>query len=81
MSLTPEQQERITQQMHIGDGVYAQFDGYGINLRVNDHRSKVAVYLEPEVLRTLVKFHKKQLDLATEFHVMNATEQVKKDQS
>lgn len=41
---------------HLGDGVYAEFDGYGISLRVNDHRNPVAVYLEPPVLKSLNEF-------------------------
>ena len=45
---------------HIGDGVYAEFDGYGINIRVNDHRNPVAAYLEPDVLKRLVKFYETQ---------------------
>ena len=47
----------LDQHVHLGDGVYAEFDGYGINLRVNDHRNPVAVYLEPEVFEALVKFY------------------------
>jgi hypothetical protein len=42
---------------HLGDGVYAEFDGHGINIRVNDHRNPVAVYFEPEVLAALIKFY------------------------
>jgi hypothetical protein len=41
---------------HLGDGVYATFDGYGIEIRVNDHRSDVAAYLEPSVLEALQGF-------------------------
>lgn len=42
--------------VHLGDGVYAEYVGGGIALRVNDHRNPVAVYLEPEVATALVKF-------------------------
>jgi len=45
---------------HLGDGVYAEFDGYGINIRVNDHRNPVAAYLEPDVLKRLVAFYERQ---------------------
>ncbi len=38
---------------HLGDGVYASFDGYQIWLAANDHRNKV-VALEPTVMRALV---------------------------
>jgi hypothetical protein len=39
--------------------VYAHFDGYGIELRLNDHRNECAVYLEPEVLHALTGFYKR----------------------
>jgi len=42
---------------HLGDGVYATFDGFGIELRVNDHRNPVAVYLEPDVLNSLNRWY------------------------
>lgn len=41
---------------HLGDGVYASFDGYHIWLAVNDHRHKV-VALEPAVLAALVQYN------------------------
>ena len=41
---------------YLGDAVYAFFDGHGIELRLNDHRSKCAVFLEPEVFRALSRF-------------------------
>ena len=41
------------------DAVYAHFDGYGIELRLNDHRNECAVYLEPAVLQALTKFYKR----------------------
>lgn len=46
---------------HIGDGVYATFDGFGIELRANDHRNEVAVYLEPEVLAALDRFYETRI--------------------
>ena len=45
---------------HLGDGVYAEFDGLGIWLRANDHRPELAtdkIYLEPEVIRALNRFY------------------------
>jgi len=39
--------------------VYAHYDWYGIELRLNDHRNKCAVYLEPEVLQVLTEFYKR----------------------
>ena len=41
---------------HIGDGVYAHFDGYSIGLAVNDHRNEPEVWLEPQVLSALNQF-------------------------
>ncbi|MGL6133013.1 MAG: hypothetical protein ACRC1L_02300 [Prochlorococcaceae cyanobacterium] len=41
---------------HLGDGVYAAFDGFGIALRVNHHQNPVACYLEPDVLAALIRF-------------------------
>lgn len=42
---------------YIGDGVYAFFDGYGIELRANDaHNPTDVVYLEPDVLTSLLLF-------------------------
>jgi hypothetical protein len=41
---------------HLGDGVYATWDGYGIELRVNDHRSDSVAYLEPAVIAELSRF-------------------------
>lgn len=42
----------MTEPKYLGDGVYASFDGYNINLAVNDHTNHV-VSLEPEVLNQL----------------------------
>lgn len=54
--LTPDQIERLQMQEHIGDGVYVQYDGYSVIIRVNDHRSPPAVTLEPNVLIALTRF-------------------------
>ena len=44
-------------QEHLGDGVYAEFDGFGILLKANDHRFPTdKIYLEPEVLTALNRF-------------------------
>lgn len=42
---------------YIGDGVYAEYDGYSVLLRVGSHENEVAVVLEPEVLKALWKFY------------------------
>lgn len=41
---------------HLGDGVYASFDGFGImlDLRAQDNTTKI--FLEPEVLRSLDRY-------------------------
>lgn len=41
---------------YCGDGVYAEFNGYSIDLKVNDHRNPTAVVLEDTVLQSLVNF-------------------------
>lgn len=41
---------------HLGDGVYATFDGYGVEIRVNDHRNDALVYMEPQVVQALGRF-------------------------
>jgi hypothetical protein len=43
------------QPTHLGDGVYASFDGYQIWLAVGDHRNNV-VALEPGVLERLIGY-------------------------
>lgn len=43
-------------QIYLGDAVYAEFDGFAINLRLDSHASKVLIVLEPEVMRALVAF-------------------------
>lgn len=40
---------------HLGDGVYASFDGYNINIAVNHHNNHV-VALEPRVVRGLFEY-------------------------
>lgn len=40
---------------HLGDGVYASFDGYHINLAVNHHTNH-AVALEASVMRALIDY-------------------------
>lgn len=50
--MTPE----LNQWEHMGDGLYVAFDGYGLQLRVNDHRSEPTFYLEPQVFRSLSNF-------------------------
>ena len=54
--MTPEERKKHS---YIGDGVYAEFDGYGIWLRTGDHRDEKCdnkIYLEPSVLNDLINF-------------------------
>jgi hypothetical protein len=41
---------------HMGDGVYATFDGFGLEIRINDHRSEAVAYMEPAVVAALSQF-------------------------
>ena len=54
---------------HLGDGVYAEHDGFGIALRANDHRETHAtdnIYLEPSVLAALVNYQKRMMEAKDE---------------
>ena len=45
---------------HLGDGVYALFDGYSIFLRANDHLNPTdEIVLEPSVLEALDRFRER----------------------
>ncbi len=47
--------------MYLGDGVYAEADGFGVVLRANDHRDEQCtdkIYLEPEIMERLINFYK-----------------------
>ena len=45
---------------HMGDGVYAIFDGFGITLNINDHQFPTdTAYLEPQILNALIRFAKR----------------------
>lgn len=43
------------QDVYLGDGVYASFDGFQIWLAVNHHENKV-VAIEPKVMENLVRY-------------------------
>jgi len=58
--MTDEQRANI---MYCGDGVYAEFDGYGLWLRANHHKDSQCtdkVYLEPSVLRRVNEFFERR---------------------
>ncbi len=43
---------------YLGDAVYAHFNGYSVELKLDDHRNPTVVTLEPEVLAALNRFYK-----------------------
>ena len=46
--------------LYLGDGVYAEWDGYGVWLRCNgENNDRDKVYLEPSVLKSLNEFVKR----------------------
>ncbi len=46
--------------IHLGDGVYAKWDGYGVQLHANSHLVPTdRIYLEPEVLRGINRLVKR----------------------
>ena len=45
----------MTDNQHLGDGVYASNDGYHIWLAANHHDNKV-VALEPQVMMALIRY-------------------------
>lgn len=49
--------KRKNPKQYLGDGVYAEFDGYGIELTVEelDGFASNVIYLEPSVLDTLFR--------------------------
>jgi len=45
---------------HLGDGVYADFDGHHIKLTASDGVYDTdKIYLEPEVMKKLIEYHEK----------------------
>lgn len=49
---------------YLGDGVYAEYTEFGVNLRLGDHRSMVVVVLEPEVMQQLFEWYKIEQEAA-----------------
>lgn len=41
---------------YLGDAVYASFDGYHIQLTLNDHRNPPMIAIEPQVYRALREY-------------------------
>ena len=52
---------------YLGVGVYAEFDGYGIWLKANNHENPTdKIYLEPSVLETFDLWRKALTKFRTE---------------
>lgn len=50
---------------YLGDGVYAAWDGFAIELRANDHLNPTdRIFLEPSILDALNRFLKAAKDNA-----------------
>jgi len=48
-----------TNSVHLGDGAYAHFTGFSIELMVNDHNNPPVVSLELDAVDKLMEFKKK----------------------
>jgi hypothetical protein len=47
----------VNYEVYLGDGVYADFDGYHIVLKANDNQNPTdTIYLDPAVLRALSNY-------------------------
>lgn len=60
--MTPEERDKHA---YLGDGVYAEWDGYHITLRTGDHRDSHCdnkVYLDNSVINSFWEFCKKHLE-------------------
>lgn len=44
---------------HLGDGVYVYWNGYAVEISVNDHRNPPRVTLELEIIERLITFVKR----------------------
>jgi len=51
-----------TNSTHLGDGAYAHYTGYSIEIMVNDHRSEPVVSLEIDAIDRLVEFRNKMMN-------------------
>ena len=57
---------------YLGDGVYATHDGYGITLDLRGQDNYTRIYLEPEVLASLIKFNERVREELREEHIAGA---------
>ena len=52
-----ERREMKEKWEHIGDGVYVNFDGFGVWLHANSHDNPTdKIYLEPQILDSLINY-------------------------
>lgn len=42
--------------IHLGDGLYVKFNGYGFELSVNDHRNPAVAHFEPHHINKFKEF-------------------------
>lgn len=58
--MTPEEfKNKHSKEIYLGDGLYASFDGYHINLRAPRELGDHHVSLEPEVYESLIEYRNK----------------------
>lgn len=58
---------------YLGDGVYAEFDGYGIWLRTGNHQDHLCdakIYMEPDIIDSLNQF----VEYLTKAHAKKGSE-------
>lgn len=55
---------RRDNEIYLGDGVYASFDGWQICLRAPRSHGDDFVFLEPDVMRALVSFAQKSRQIS-----------------
>ena len=49
---------------YLGDGVYAEYDGYGIELKANEYENPTdTIYLEFEVIEALIRYYNKNVGI------------------
>ena len=53
------EEEGVPNRVYLGDAVYAYYNGYSIELTLDNHTNPPLITLEPEVLIALIKFTKR----------------------
>ena len=57
----------MIQKTYLGDGLYAVWDGYQMQLRANDFTNPTdVVYLDEYVMQALIEFYESQLEKESE---------------